>query len=155
MITFVQALSKDQAQKYRNGHFPLAKLVSNQYQERVAYIGFECRQTGPSPFRTVQGPLLIETVSDVDPRKYPGVIFEDVATQENGDRIFKFLKRIHDKPEPWAVIVHCMAGVSRSGAVAWWVNARMHPSRSFVARHTKILPNPWIVHLLDNAAKAP
>jgi predicted protein tyrosine phosphatase len=62
----------------------------------------------------------------------------------------RFMKTLDELNEPISLNVHCMAGISRSGAVAYFANQTFKaqlPER-FESLHC---PNPHVVHLLTKA----
>ena len=79
-----------------------------------------------------------------DPR--PSYVF---MSEEDAKRIVDHVLKFHEHPERWECIVHCMAGISRSGAVATFVQrlAGM-PSAQFLKENPGLYPNGHVLGLL-------
>jgi predicted protein tyrosine phosphatase len=72
---------------------------------------------------------------------------EDLA-----DQIVTFVERYKDS-EAW--LVHCDAGISRSGAIGLWITRRLQLNEEyFWQRHPCIRPNYWILSLLPSQLQA-
>ena len=104
-----------------------------------------------------RGPRLVERFVDVNPDEYPGFTFSGAMAPVQATRIARFIERFAKHPKPWAVLVHCARGVSRSGAVAEWVFERYRPmpGDEYERLHPHILPNPYVMRLLREAAEPP
>jgi predicted protein tyrosine phosphatase len=51
------------------------------------------------------------------PEESPYILFDEVMAR----RVVEFVRGLQESTEPVNLFVHCMAGVSRSAAVAYWV----------------------------------
>ena len=77
---------------------------------------------------------------------------ETAMTPEQAEAIVEFVCR----PDPRPLMVHCSAGISRSGAVGsvlnWYFNRYREDNpreyRRFVSTHPDIIPNTHVSHLL-------
>lgn len=113
------------------------------YRDRTLWIGFV--PEGPSPFKGKPNSLVIECLDVVS-----GI--PEGPTLEKAQQIVDFIRQDRGKGQ-WAVAVHCTAGVSRSGALATWVQETFHPLlegqwRGLVMH---IHPNPVLLKLLRQA----
>lgn len=63
-------------------------------------------------------------------------------------QIVAFVERLHSTPALYKVIVHCEQGVSRSAAVALFVEA--YTRISIVDRWRAVRANPWVVDVLSS-----
>jgi len=79
-----------------------------------------------------------------DPRPSYVLMNEDHA-KRIVDRVLKF----HEHPAPWELLVNCMAGISRSGAVGTFVQRVAGiPAEQFLTQNTGLRPNPYVLKLL-------
>jgi predicted protein tyrosine phosphatase len=70
-------------------------------------------------------------------------------TEEQAEKLFQFIKRNRDKE---TCIVHCMAGISRSGAVGTFINGYCGGDwEEFKRTNPYILPNGRVERLLNRA----
>ena len=122
MIHHVQALSRVDAEKFVRGEHPLSRELTRCFDNRIAWVGVS--NDGSSPVTRYRGPHIVEAFADVNPGKYAGIEFENPMRPDQAERIVAFVERIAKHPEAWALMVHCEAGVSRSGAIAQWVHER-------------------------------
>lgn len=76
-----------------------------------------------------------------------------IFTEGQADRVIRFYQSKANNRLPW--LVHCWAGVSRSGAVGLFI-ARLQgeSDKDFYDRNTKVLPNPHILRTLESRWKA-
>ncbi len=154
MIHHVQALGRTDAEKFVRGEHPHSREIARVFDGRVAWVGIS--DDGTSPVLRSRGPVLVEAFADVNPGKYAGVTFENPMTEAHAARIAAFVERFSAHPETWALMVHCHAGVSRSGAVAQWVYER-HATMDralFDRLHRQCMPNSHVVRLLREAGGA-
>jgi len=80
--------------------------------------------------------------TDLDP-KYVFMSAEDAK------RIVDHVLKFHDHPAPWAFLVNCMAGISRSGAVATFVQGLAGvPADHFLTQNKDLHPNGYVLKLL-------
>lgn len=82
--------------------------------------------------------------------KNPGeMLLVKAMTEEQAIELYSFIKTILDKE---LVIVHCTAGVSRSGAVATFINDLVRGDwESFKRNNSSIQPNTHVYALLKKA----
>jgi len=79
-----------------------------------------------------------------DPR--PSYVF---MSEEDAKRIVDHVVRFHEHPERWECLVHCMAGVSRSGAVGTFIQRVAGiPAEHFLTQNTGLHPNRYVLKLL-------
>ncbi len=79
-----------------------------------------------------------------DPR--PSYVF---MSEEDAKRIVDHVVRFHEHPERWECLVHCMAGVSRSGAVGTFIQRVAGiPAEHFLTQNTGLHPNGYVLKLL-------
>ena len=79
-----------------------------------------------------------------DPR--PSYVF---MSEEDAKRIVDHVVRFHEHPERWECLVHCMAGVSRSGAVGTFARRLAAISYgTFKKRNPGLHPNRHVLRLL-------
>ena len=79
-----------------------------------------------------------------DPR--PSYVF---MSEEDATRIVDHVIRFHEHPERWECLVHCMAGVSRSGAVGTFIQRVAGiPAEHFLTQNTGLHPNRYVLKLL-------
>lgn len=152
MIHHVQALSREQAAKYVAGTLYEARDLPRTFGDRIAWIAISDDGTSPIEHH-VRAPHLLLAFADVNPDKYPGMSFENCMTAQHAGKIVALVQRLAQHPDPWAILVHCHAGVSRSGAVAEWVKRR-HASMDngrFQSLHRHCAPNSYVTRLLNEA----
>src|SRR5439155_24243208 len=79
-----------------------------------------------------------------DPR--PSYVF---MSEEDAKRIVDHVLRFHQHPESWELMVNCMAGVSRSGAVGTFVQRLASiPEADFITTNPALHPNKYVLKLL-------
>lgn len=90
----------------------------------------------------------VEHDGGIDPM---GIVHRTKAfSEKQAERLFKFIEKNRDKEQ---CIVHCMAGVSRSGAVGEFINGYAQGDwATFKRMNPQILPNGRVLRML-NAAK--
>ena len=65
------------------------------------------------------------------------------------DQIIKFLKDCHNRPQAETLFVNCVAGISRSGAIACFACEIFNLDRRlFFKENSQILPNNLVLYLL-------
>lgn len=154
MIHHVQALGRTDAEKFIRGEHAHSREIVRCFEGRIAWVGIS--DDGTSPASRFRGPWITEAFADVNPGAYAGMVFENPMTEAHATRIAAFVERIAQKPEPWALMVHCHAGISRSGAVVQWVHER-HATMDralFDRLHRQCLPNSHVLRLLREAGGA-
>jgi predicted protein tyrosine phosphatase len=154
MIRHVQALSRANAEKVLRGEHALAVEMARRFDGRVAWVGIS--NDGTSPVTNYRGPHLVEAFADVNNAEYPGIAFENPMRPEQAARIAAFVDGIAQRPDAWALLVHCAAGVSRSAAVAQWTLER-HATMdrgAFASLHRHCSPNSYVLRLLREAGGA-
>jgi hypothetical protein len=109
-------------------------------QEMAVGVGYGLKPGELILAETRQRFALPENVYGVFPENSPYILFdEDMARQVMG-----FVRGLHELPEPVNLFVHCMAGVSRSAAVAYWV-WRKHGARLPRNFGTRACPNARVL----------
>jgi predicted protein tyrosine phosphatase len=72
-------------------------------------------------------------------------------TESDAKLILDFVKTVNEIPRVMTLIIHCEAGVSRSGAVGLWANRYLNLDESLFRRHnSNIYPNSYILKLLSD-----
>jgi len=139
MITYVRALPRSRAARFIAGE----KLgFDEEFGERIAWVGISA--DGTSPVSAWRGPRLIEAFGD-----------DESMSLEQGAILAFFIARIAAYAEPWALLVHCDAGLSRSAAVATWAYERYAQAHMttelFERQHQHCFPNPHVLRMLNAA----
>jgi len=84
----------------------------------------------------------------VDPERDPRPSYVFMSA-EQARQIVDHVLKFHEHPAPWAFLVNCMAGVSRSGAVATFVQRVAGiPAEQFLTQNTGLHPNGYVLKLL-------
>jgi len=83
----------------------------------------------------------------------PGII-----ERADAEQIVRFAKALQEDHRPWALLVHCFAGISRSPAVALWVREHFRVGAPDVSRHlywpsSGWRPNATVARLLREVAR--
>ena len=79
-----------------------------------------------------------------DPR--PSYVFMNA---EQARQIVDHVLKFHQHPEPWELLVNCMQGISRSGAVGTFVQRVAGiPAEQFLTQNTGLHPNGYVLKLL-------
>ncbi len=79
-----------------------------------------------------------------DPR--PSYVF---MSADHAQQIVAHVLKFHEHPERWECLVHCMAGVSRSGAVGTFIQRVAGiPAEHFLTQNTGLHPNRYVLKLL-------
>lgn len=77
------------------------------------------------------------------PNPYPGMFDYRFA-----QRISDFVEELHRDTQPYKIMVHCEYGVSRSAAVALFVEA--YSRAPLEAREYTYAANPWVIQQLES-----
>lgn len=135
-IEYVKAVSRRTAERLISG--PLRGDVHG-FEGRTAWVGISLDRT--SPALGVAGPRIVEAFGD-----------DDSMHPEQAELLEFFVDGIARRSEPWALMVHCDAGLSRSAAVALWAFERYstQPEERFEADHKHCFPNPHVLRLLKD-----
>lgn len=83
----------------------------------LAIVSITEPEVNPAVLAIPEDRVLRLVFHDVDPGNEAGdrwVLFEE----HHGSRVIEFVRRLHAAPEPFDLICHCRAGISRSAAVA-------------------------------------
>lgn len=155
MIDHVQALSLRDAERWFDGSHESRAAVESLCGGRVAWVGaLDGEMLSASPVRLHAGPKLLLAFVDVDPSgSGPAAAGPHGMRPAQAARVVALVRSLHAAPEPWALMVHCYAGVSRSAAIAEWAqraHSRM-PAERFLALHPHVAPNPHVLRLLRAA----
>ena len=70
--------------------------------------------------------------------------------EDHARKVIEFVELAQKRPEPMSLLIHCTAGVSRSGAVAAFISEYLNIS----FHDENIMPNSHILETLRNTAKA-
>jgi len=82
---------------------------------------------------------------------YPNAIFFD---ELHAQKIIKFIETIHKNKKCYPLIVHCSAGISRSGAVGTFACDYCGLDyNTFIKSNPYIMANPHVLSVLRNEAK--
>ena len=72
-----------------------------------------------------------------------------IFNKEDAEKIVSFVETLHRKENKETLVVHCMAGISRSGAVGMFINDLLRLNHSTFQRDNPgIRPNPFILSIL-------
>lgn len=151
MIRFVQAVSLVRV-------LDMLEATRKSQSTDVAWIGIE---PVLSPLEIYQPParLVVKIPDTVAPqdiadaqswhpvRTLPSHLPSEHAAQAIAD----FVQALYvDRVNTWTLIVHCTMGLSRSPAVALWVQECFKPMRekTFRSLHPLVTPNPTLLRLL-------
>ena len=84
----------------------------------------------------------------VDPERDPRPSYV-LMNADHAQQIVAHVLKFHEHPERWECLVHCMAGVSRSGAVATFVQRLAGvPAEHFLTQNAGLHPNGYVLKLL-------
>lgn len=130
MITSVQTLSLAQARKWWDdlrASGVLAEIERGEHRLRSAWIAFNTCDADRSPLcDVVVGHRLIARCVDWDAdnvNRSHGPAPDLAPTIEIARLIVRFVLDLHAVPAKYKLMVHCHAGLFRSGAVAEWVHS--------------------------------
>jgi len=120
----------------------------------VACIGIEPRKSPLREFKQEQQLILnIPDTLDVQdmPKNWSPELKEmkrslEIPQLAEAQAIAAFTKALHRDYRPWALLVHCYAGISRSPAVATWV--RQTYDIDIPKPHLRWAPNATLLRLL-------
>lgn len=158
MLKFVRAIDRLLAAETLVGRGALAEQLASQFEQRVFWIGFEPLE---SPLRSAPVPQRIFAQLDVT---HPDDAIEGdhrivvhrrrAPSPALAQSIACAVQPIVAHSDPWAIVVHCTAGISRSAAVAFWLQSRfaIHDRDEFAARHAHCRPNRTLLRLLGAGA---
>lgn len=76
---------------------------------------------------------------------------ERIPTLDDAERLIEFIAGHQATDAPLHLVVHCKAGVSRSAAVAKWVEERLGVPRSDSEFKATLYANPRVLRLMDKA----
>ena len=93
--------------------------------------------------------LTPEDLTDQLKQRYPNVV---LFNEDHAKRIINFLDEIKNCKEPSLLIVHCDAGISRSGAVGEFASDYFGLSYEQFCKDNDVLPNAHIKALLRRMA---
>ena len=89
---------------------------------------------------------------DIDPKAFPSpadCLDYQPLSESDALRIVEFIKQNHAHHSKQVLYVNCMAGISRSGAVARFaLDALQLDRRQFMKDNPQIMPNGHVLHLL-------
>ena len=91
---------------------------------------------------------------DLDPQRLVDAGLEPRSgyvfmNRNHAKRIVEHVLRFHEHPAPWELLVNCMAGISRSGAVGTFVQRVAGiPAEEFLERNPGLCPNGYVFKLL-------
>jgi predicted protein tyrosine phosphatase len=84
-------------------------------------------------------------------KSFPGA---RAFSKKDAKSVIDFLKKHHNSEKESVLIVHCDAGVSRSGAIGWFACKFLNVNRKMFLHYNKnIFPNKYILKILENMAK--
>lgn len=128
MIVTVKHISR--AQFRRINFYPTSDSPS---KDTHAFISIYGNEPDELPAPKINHPLWYDGIQlqfdDVD-IEYPILRLKPIS-KEQAVEIVRFVTMLHELPQPMNLVVHCYAGVSRSAAVAHFVNENFvhgHPT---------------------------
>jgi predicted protein tyrosine phosphatase len=75
-------------------------------------------------------------------------------SNKNAQTIINFIDKYKNDKEDFILIIHCKAGVSRSGAVGWFTCKYLGLDQNkFLENNKNIYPNKYVLMLLESLAK--
>jgi len=83
-------------------------------------------------------------------RMRPDVIIK-LFSKKDAKIIINFIKKHKDSMEELTLIIHCNAGVSRSGAIGWFACNLLGLDRNkFLQQNRTLYPNKYILQILES-----
>jgi predicted protein tyrosine phosphatase len=91
---------------------------------------------------------------DIDKPIFDGKRMYYPITEEQAAKIVRFLDKLHCE-DKFQLIIHCTAGISRSGAVGEFACEYLGcDKREFLRKHPNILPNSTVLRILRRVSIA-
>lgn len=158
MIAFIRAYSHEEATDILLRALP-AELARDhgdllEHPHRVAWIGCEPFDSPLHKAMTsaICARRLVLQFRDLEPPRAP-MLSEHCATLDHARQIVDYVRAVAAESEPWALAIHCTAGIGRSGSVSRWVQDRYHvlPPQRYAALHRRCQPREWLLDLLRRA----
>lgn len=95
-----------------------------------------------------------ETFDDTSPniesyferKRRSNVVFD----KDMARRLVTFIETIPEDAE--SVLIHCSAGISRSGAIGYYIANKFGLIEQYVKENPQISPNPWVLELMLEAS---
>jgi predicted protein tyrosine phosphatase len=116
------------------------ELIKNGVKEILSGLGCE-------KFLSVH---FADITSDLYPRivkRYPDIV---LFNKEHARLIIEFIEEAHNDKDPLTMVVHCHAGISRSGAVGTFAcHLAGLNIKGFSYYNSNILPNPYVLEVLN------
>lgn len=68
---------------------------------------------------------------------------------DDARKVVYFLSSVQSSPLSFSLLIHCFAGICRSGAIGYFAQtmSNVHPL-TFSERNKQIMPNEWVLDLL-------
>lgn len=163
MLTHVQAVDRQDARELLKRAW-VKGTAAFDHHRHVAWVGIE---PAVSPLRHFKVPKsLIVTIPDVtapedrtdeERASWGALIPTDIPTVDHVRPIYQFVQDLIEDERPWCLMIHCAAGVSRSPAVATWVNEqyKVLSSEAFQRLHPGIIPNRTLLRHLRSLTTTP
>lgn len=149
-IVYIQAMSR--ARAFRRVSLGIADPALAGYGiQRVAWIGIHGDDDEPL-VPDFPDNLRLQ-FNDVAPSRFGAYTEEELRWAPNeahARAIHDHVMRLDARPERIALLVHCHAGVSRSGAVSMWANEVTGAMESYAwkSQNAQVQPNPLLLQLL-------
>lgn len=75
-------------------------------------------------------------------------------SKKDAKLIINFIKKYKDNKEKLTLIIHCQAGISRSGAIGWFSCKFLELNKSkFLQQNQHLYPNRYILYMLESLYK--
>lgn len=156
MISYCTAISKYEATDLLHGYERKGRPPVDGYGY-VAWIGIEPAESPLRRFPQQRQLLLrfddVTLPQDGDSvRVYHSMENVEYFTREHAAQIVAFTRELHDDHRPWALLIHCTAGISRSTATALWVREHYTGVKE---HHSEFgwRPNKTVARLLREVAR--
>lgn len=152
MIEHVQAFNRDDARDLLKRAWGKNTPTFGEHLH-PAWIGVE---PAVSPLRHFILPkymiIRIPDVTEPEDKDGVGTSFQDEFLKDDVIRIADFVQTLVNDSLPWALLVHCTAGISRSAAIATWVQEKYKvlPEDRFSSLHARTRPNKTLLRYLRN-----
>jgi len=156
-IRMAVAMSYDDMRYYAlTGNNPIKNLAIQPDEDiQIISITNVADNKAPKLFPTIQQNVLQLSFDDTDVNNPDSVAWaksvgwSNPITPEQAEAIWQFINRAHQSEKPTLLLVNCMAGISRSGAVVEFVRVHFGLDKArFNQLNPQIYPNQYVHQLL-------
>lgn len=158
MISYCTAISKYEATDLLHGYERKGRPPVDGYGY-VAWIGIEPAESPLRRFPQERQLLLrfddVTHESDNPLAETPQIVNGGLVEwfdREHAEQIIAFTRELHEDHRPWALLIHCTAGISRSTATALWVREHY---KGVKEHHSEFgwRPNKTVARVLREVAR--